>query len=165
VWQLANTLIPYALLWVLMFFALRVSWWLVVPLAILAGAFLIRTFVIFHDCTHGSFFKSKRANEVTGFLTGLLAITPFHQWRFEHSVHHSAAGDLDRRGIDQPARVGGGHAVQEDLAAGEEGPLLAVAVPEGGEVGAEGRGGLGHGGGLTVGGGERWPRPGGAPLP
>lgn len=99
VWQLANTLIPYALLWVLMFFALRVSWWLVVPLAILAGAFLIRTFVIFHDCTHGSFFKSKRANEVTGFLTGLLAITSFHQWRFEHSVHHSAAGDLDRRGI------------------------------------------------------------------
>jgi omega-6 fatty acid desaturase (delta-12 desaturase) len=99
VWQLANTLVPYVLLWVLMFHALRVSWWLVVPLAVLAGAFLIRTFVIFHDCTHGSFFKSKRANEVTGFLTGLLVVTPFHQWRFEHSVHHSAAGDLDRRGI------------------------------------------------------------------
>ena len=99
IWQLANTLVPYALLWLLMFHALRVSWWLVVPLAVLAGAFLIRTFVIFHDCTHGSFFKSKRANEVTGFLTGLLVVTPFHQWRFEHSVHHSAAGDLDRRGI------------------------------------------------------------------
>jgi omega-6 fatty acid desaturase (delta-12 desaturase) len=98
-WQLVNTLIPYALLWVGMFFALKVSWWLVVPQAVLAGAFLIRTFVIFHDCTHGSFFKSKRANEITGFLTGVLAITPFHQWRMEHTVHHSAAGDLDRRGI------------------------------------------------------------------
>jgi omega-6 fatty acid desaturase (delta-12 desaturase) len=98
-WQLGNTLIPYALLWVGMFFALRVSWWLVVPMAILAGAFLIRTFVIFHDCTHGSFFKSKRANEITGFVTGVLTMTPFHQWRMEHTVHHSAAGDLDRRGI------------------------------------------------------------------
>jgi omega-6 fatty acid desaturase (delta-12 desaturase) len=98
-WQLVNTLIPYALLWVAMFHAVKISWWLVVPLAVLAGAFLIRIFVIFHDCTHGSFFKSKRANEITGFLTGLLAITPFHQWRMEHTVHHSAAGDLDRRGI------------------------------------------------------------------
>lgn len=97
--QLANTLIPYALLWVAMHFAIAVSWWLVVPMAMLAGAFLIRTFVIFHDCTHGSFFKSKRANEVTGFLTGVLTMTPFHQWRMEHTVHHSAAGDLDRRGI------------------------------------------------------------------
>ena len=98
-WQLANTVLPYLLLWVAMFHALRVSWWLVIPLAVLAGAFLIRIFVIFHDCTHGSFFKSKRANEVTGFLTGVLALTPFHQWRMEHTVHHSAAGDLDRRGI------------------------------------------------------------------
>jgi omega-6 fatty acid desaturase (delta-12 desaturase) len=98
-WQLGNTLIPYALLWVAMHFALAVSWWLVVPLAILAGAFLIRTFVIFHDCTHGSFFKSKRANEIAGFVTGVLTLTPFHQWRMEHTVHHSAAGDLDRRGI------------------------------------------------------------------
>ncbi|TAE78155.1 MAG: fatty acid desaturase [Verrucomicrobia bacterium] len=112
-WQLGNTLVPYALLWVLMFHALRVSWWLVVPLAILAGAFLIRTFVIFHDCTHGSFFKSKRANEVTGFVAGLLTITPFHQWRFEHSVHHSAAGDLDRRGIGDVWTL----TVQEYLAA------------------------------------------------
>ncbi len=97
--QLANTLIPYALLWVLMYFSVNISYWLVVPLALLAGAFLIRTFVIFHDCTHGSFFKSKRANEITGFLTGLLVFTPFHQWRWEHTLHHSSAGDLDRRGM------------------------------------------------------------------
>src|SRR3954471_15402399 len=98
-WQLINTLVPYAALWVLMYFALRVSWWLVVPLAMLAGAFVVRIFVIFHDCTHGSFFKSKRANEIVGFLTRVLAFTPYHQWRWEHSVHHASAGDLDRRGM------------------------------------------------------------------
>lgn len=58
-WQLSNTLVSYALLWVLMYFSLVVSYWLVVPLAILAGGFLIRTFVIFLDCTHGSFFQVK----------------------------------------------------------------------------------------------------------
>ena len=68
-WQLANTLIPYALLWVAMFHALKISWWLVVPLAVLAGAFLIRIFVIFHDCTHGSFFKSRKANDWVGRIT------------------------------------------------------------------------------------------------
>src|ERR1700710_154752 len=66
VWQLANTLGPYVALWAAMYFALAVSYWLVVPLAILAGAFLVRTFIIFHDCTHGSFFKSRRANDIVG---------------------------------------------------------------------------------------------------
>lgn len=98
-WQIANTLGPYALLWVAMYFALPVSWWLVIPLSILAGGFLIRIFIIFHDCTHGSYFKSRRANEIWGFVTGVLAFTPFHQWRWEHSVHHSSAGNLDRRGM------------------------------------------------------------------
>lgn len=98
-WQLTNTLGPYAILWVLMYFALGISYWLVLPLAIMAGAFLVRIFVIFHDCTHGSFFKSRLANEITGFLTGVLTFTPYHHWRWEHSIHHSAAGDLDRRGM------------------------------------------------------------------
>ena len=98
-WQLTNTIVPYALLWVVMYFSLRVSYWVVVPLAILAGAFLARTFVIFHDCTHGSFFQSKRANEIVGFLTGVLVFTPFHHWRWQHSIHHSNSGDLDRRGM------------------------------------------------------------------
>ena len=99
IWQMTNTIGPYLLLWVAMYFALSVSWWLVIPLAILAGAFLIRTFIIFHDCTHSSFFKSKRANEIVGFITGVLTFTPFRQWRWEHTVHHSSAGDLDRRGM------------------------------------------------------------------
>ncbi len=98
-WQLTNTVVPYVALWVLMYFCLQVSWWLVVPLALLAGAFLVRTFIIFHDCTHGSFFKTKAANEIVGFITGVLTFTPFHHWRWEHSLHHSTAGDLDRRGI------------------------------------------------------------------
>lgn len=98
-WQLINTLVPYAGLWSLMYFCLGVSYWLVIPLAIVAAAFHVRTFVIFHDCTHGSFFRSKRANEVAGFLTGIIVFTPYHHWRWEHSVHHSSAGDLDRRGM------------------------------------------------------------------
>ncbi len=75
VWQLVNTLGPYVALWIAMYFALSVSYWLVVPLAILAGAFLVRTFIIFHDCTHGSFFKSRRANDIVGFITGVLVFT------------------------------------------------------------------------------------------
>src|SRR5437879_3590347 len=66
-WQLANTFVPYALLWYLMYVSLAVSWWLTVPLAALAGAFLVRIFIIFHDCGHGSYFRSGRANDTVGF--------------------------------------------------------------------------------------------------
>src|SRR5687767_11441588 len=66
-WQVVNTLIPYALLWVAMYWSLKVSWWLTVPIAILAGAFLVRVFIISHDCGHGSFFKSRMANDTLGF--------------------------------------------------------------------------------------------------
>ncbi|HUZ06683.1 MAG TPA: fatty acid desaturase, partial [Candidatus Paceibacterota bacterium] len=72
IWQIVNTVVPYALLWCLMFFSLKVSWWLTVPLAALAGMFLVRVFIIFHDCGHGSFFKSRRANSAAGFIAGVL---------------------------------------------------------------------------------------------
>ncbi|MDZ4403172.1 fatty acid desaturase [Prosthecobacter sp.] len=98
-WQLVNTLVPYAALWLLMHHFLSVSWWIVVPLAMLAGAMLARVFIIFHDCGHGSFFKSRRANDITGFITGLLTFTPYHHWRWEHSLHHATTGDLDNRGV------------------------------------------------------------------
>ncbi len=98
VWQLLNTLGPYVLLWYLMYLSRGVSWWLTLPLAVLAGAFLVRVFIIFHDCGHGSFFKSRRANDAVGFLTGLLTFTPYSHWRWQHAVHHSSSGDLDRRG-------------------------------------------------------------------
>src|SRR4030095_14300363 len=71
-WQITNTLIPYAAIWSLMYLSLFVYWWLVVPLAVLAGMFLVRVFIIFHDCGHGSYFKSRKANDVVGFITGLL---------------------------------------------------------------------------------------------
>jgi omega-6 fatty acid desaturase (delta-12 desaturase) len=98
IWQLVNTLVPYVALWYLMYLSVAVSWWLAVPLAILAGGFLVRTFIIFHDCGHNSFFPSKKANDIFGFITGVLTFTPHQHWRWEHNLHHSTSGDLDRRG-------------------------------------------------------------------
>src|SRR5579859_6784423 len=98
IWQVINTLVPYAGLCCLMYFTLSVSWWLTVPLAMLAGAILVRGFIIFHDCGHGSFFRSATANRIVGAVTGVLTFTPFYHWRWEHAIHHSSSGDLDRRG-------------------------------------------------------------------
>lgn len=97
-WQLINSFVPYALLWVAMVHALAVSYWLMLPLAILAAGFLARIFIVFHDCGHASFFKSKRANHVTGMIAGLLNLTPYQHWRWQHALHHGTSGDLDRRG-------------------------------------------------------------------
>jgi omega-6 fatty acid desaturase (delta-12 desaturase) len=97
-WQLTNTFVPYVLLWGLMYISLGVSWWITIPLAMLAGAFLVRIFIIFHDCGHGSFFRSRRANDLLGFIAGVLTFTPYHQWRWEHAIHHGTAGHLDKRG-------------------------------------------------------------------
>lgn len=98
-WQIINTLTPVAGIWVGLFFLKSVSLLLCVPLAMLAGLFLIRAFIIFHDCGHGSFFKSKKANDTLGFITGMLTFTPYHHWKWEHAKHHATNGDLDRRGI------------------------------------------------------------------
>jgi omega-6 fatty acid desaturase (delta-12 desaturase) len=98
-WQIVNTVGVYAALWYLIYLSLSVSWWLTVPLAILAGGFLIRIFIIFHDCGHGSFFKSRAANATWGFITGVLTFTPYYHWRWEHAVHHATTGNLERRGV------------------------------------------------------------------
>jgi omega-6 fatty acid desaturase (delta-12 desaturase) len=97
-WQLVNTLLPYVALWFVMAVVSTISWWLVVPCAVLAAAFLVRLFIIFHDCGHGSFFSSRRANAVVGFITGTLTFVPTRSWWAEHAKHHAAAGNLDRRG-------------------------------------------------------------------
>ncbi len=97
--QIANTFIPYALLWYFMYLSLAMSWWLIAPLAVLAGMFLVRIFIIFHDCGHGSYFPSQRANEIGGFIAGVLTFTPFYHWRWEHAIHHTTAGHLDKRGM------------------------------------------------------------------
>jgi acyl-lipid omega-6 desaturase (Delta-12 desaturase) len=96
--QLANTLVPYLLLWLAMYWALEVSLWLTVPLAILSGVLLVRVFIIFHDCTHGSYFRSRRANDILGFVAGVLTFSPYQHWRWEHAMHHGSSGNLDRRG-------------------------------------------------------------------
>jgi omega-6 fatty acid desaturase (delta-12 desaturase) len=98
VWQIVNTLVPYALLWFLMYLSLSVSWLLTLPLAALAGAFLVRIFIILHDCGHGSFFKSRTANAIVGSIAGMLTFTPYYHWSRMHSLHHATSGDLDRRG-------------------------------------------------------------------
>jgi omega-6 fatty acid desaturase (delta-12 desaturase) len=113
-WQLVNTLGGYAILWYLMYLALPISWWLVLPLAILAGGFMVRIFIIFHDCGHGSFFKSTVANDTFGFITGLLTLTPYFHWRWEHNIHHATSGHLDKRGTGDIWTM----TVQEYLAAG-----------------------------------------------
>lgn len=98
-WQVVNTLGSYVALWLLMYLALEISWWLALPLAVLAGGLLVRVFIIFHDCGHGSFFRSRTANDVLGFICGVLTFTPYYNWRGEHALHHKTSGDLDRRGV------------------------------------------------------------------
>jgi omega-6 fatty acid desaturase (delta-12 desaturase) len=97
--MLANTLIPYFLLWGLMIWSIRISYWITLALAIPAAGFLMRTFIIFHDCGHGSYFKSKKANDLVGSITGFLNFTPYYRWKHDHAIHHATAGDLDRRGV------------------------------------------------------------------
>jgi omega-6 fatty acid desaturase (delta-12 desaturase) len=97
-WQIANSFIPYALLWYVMYHALSISYWLMLPIAVLAAGFLARIFIIFHDCGHASFFKSRNANKAVGVIAGLFNLTPFLHWRWQHAMHHGTSGDLDRRG-------------------------------------------------------------------
>jgi acyl-lipid omega-6 desaturase (Delta-12 desaturase) len=98
IWQVVNTLIPFFALFYLSMRSVDVSLWLTLPLAILTAGFVVRAFIIFHDCGHGSFFKSQRANELLGIVTGILVFTPYQRWRHAHAIHHATSGDLDRRG-------------------------------------------------------------------
>ena len=98
-WQVVDTIGSYIFLWVAMYWMMKVSWWLMLPLAVVAGGLMVRVFIIFHDCGHGSFFKSRLANDVVGFIAGILTFTPYFHWRWEHALHHGASGNLDKRGI------------------------------------------------------------------
>jgi acyl-lipid omega-6 desaturase (Delta-12 desaturase) len=96
--DLMTSVVPYLALSVLMYLSLGVSYLLVLALAIPASGFLMRTFILFHDCSHGSFLASKRANMWLGTVLGLLVYSPFLRWRHDHAIHHATSGDLDRRG-------------------------------------------------------------------
>ncbi len=97
-WQIVNSMVPYFALWGLMIWSLGVSYWITLALALIAAGFLTRIFINFHDCTHGSFFGSRRANQLVEFITGVLTFTPFRQWKQQHALHHATSGDLERRG-------------------------------------------------------------------
>ena len=99
-WQVANTLGPYFLLWALMILTVRrgYPYWITLVLAVGAAGILVRVFILFHDCCHGSFFTSRRANTILGYISGVLTFTPYEEWRRVHNRHHATAGDLDRRG-------------------------------------------------------------------
>jgi omega-6 fatty acid desaturase (delta-12 desaturase) len=96
---LATSVLPYLALSAAMYLALSVSWLLALAMAVPTSAFLVRTFIVFHDCSHGSFLKSKRANAWLGMALGLLLYSPFLRWRHDHAVHHATSGDLERRGV------------------------------------------------------------------
>jgi acyl-lipid omega-6 desaturase (Delta-12 desaturase) len=96
--DLATSLVPYVALSGAMWASLDVSYWLTLAIGIPAAGFLLRTFILFHDCTHGGFVPTRRANTWLGVALGLVVFSPFHAWRYNHAVHHGTAGDLDRRG-------------------------------------------------------------------
>jgi omega-6 fatty acid desaturase (delta-12 desaturase) len=96
--DVATSVLPYLALTVAMYICLDVSVWITLALAIPAAGFLLRTFVVFHDCAHGSFLATKRGNLWLGRFTALLVFQPFGNWRHNHAVHHGTSGDLDRRG-------------------------------------------------------------------
>jgi omega-6 fatty acid desaturase (delta-12 desaturase) len=98
IWQMINTLVPFFLLWFLAYQSLTISYILTLGISVLAAGFLVRTFIIFHDCCHHSFFKNRRANTILGTITGILTVFPYHQWQHDHSVHHATSSNLDKRG-------------------------------------------------------------------
>ncbi len=96
--QLVTSIVPYLALWALMIWSLSISYWITLAIAVVAAGFLVRIFIIFHDCGHGSFFRSRKANRLFEFLTGVMTFTPYRHWRHMHAQHHATSGDLDRRG-------------------------------------------------------------------
>ena len=97
--DLVTSVVPYLGLTAAAYAVLQLSDLLALLFAVPAAGFLLRTFIVFHDCTHGSFFANRTANKWVGVACGLVVFTPFHSWRHEHAVHHATAGDLDHRGM------------------------------------------------------------------
>jgi len=99
VWQMINTFVPFIILWILAYKSLSTSIFLTLIFDLAAALFLIRIFIIFHDCCHQSFFKNKTANKVLGTITGIVTLFPFSQWKHSHSIHHATSSNLDKRGV------------------------------------------------------------------
>jgi omega-6 fatty acid desaturase (delta-12 desaturase) len=99
IWQVINSLIPFLLLWYLMYYSLEFSYGLTLLLAAPTAGFLVRLFIIQHDCGHGSFFNSRKANDLVGLACSLFTWTPYYYWQKSHAIHHANAGNLEHRGI------------------------------------------------------------------
>ncbi len=99
VWQLASAAALFAGVWALMYVSLAVGYWLTLLLAVPAAFFLIRLFIIQHDCGHGSFFRSTRVADLVGSILGVLTLTPYHYWKKTHALHHATSGNLEHRGF------------------------------------------------------------------
>ena len=98
--EIAITFGPLSALWALAWTALYLDyWWLCLLLAIPAAGFLVRLFMIQHDCGHGSFFRNRPANDWVGRVIGVLTLTPYDFWRRTHAMHHASSGHLERRGL------------------------------------------------------------------
>lgn len=116
-WQLANTLIPYCTLWALMVASVRLGYHYAITLlhAFVSAPFLVRLFVLFHNCVHGSLFPKKGLNTFFGHALGLLVFTPFDDWRFSHLRHHASYADIDARGSgDQQSSSPANHAGRQN---------------------------------------------------
>jgi acyl-lipid omega-6 desaturase (Delta-12 desaturase) len=98
IWQLVNSVVPFLALLYLMYLSLAVSVWLTLGLGVLAGGFMVRIFIIQHDCGHGSFFRSRKANNRVGRFCSVLTMVPYYYWRRQHALHHASSGNLDHRG-------------------------------------------------------------------
>lgn len=99
VWQTVNSFIPFVLMWYAMYLSLAYSYWLTLALALPAAGFLVRIFIIQHDCGHGSFFNTRKVNDLLGSICGVLTMTPYLYWRKSHAIHHASAGSLEDRGV------------------------------------------------------------------
>ncbi|MGH2859534.1 MAG: fatty acid desaturase [Solirubrobacteraceae bacterium] len=97
--DIATSVVPYLALMVAMYYLADVSVWLVLAASLPTTGFLVRTYIVFHDCAHGNFLPGRRTNERLGALCGLIVLTPFQRWRHQHAVHHATSGDLERRGV------------------------------------------------------------------
>src|SRR5258708_23648896 len=97
-WQAASSLAAFVLICAAMYASLDISYWLTLGLSVLAAGFVVRIFIIQHDCGHRSFFRSRSANDALGMVCSLVTCTPYASWRRQHAIHHSVWNDLDRRG-------------------------------------------------------------------
>ncbi|MGO8799033.1 MAG: fatty acid desaturase [Roseiarcus sp.] len=117
--EIAITVVPLAALWAAMWALFPISYWLSLSLAIPTAAFLVRLFMIQHDCGHGSFFRHRAINDWVGRVIGVVTLTPYDYWKRMHAAHHATSGNLDRRGMGDIDTL----TVREYLARGWRGRL------------------------------------------